>query len=209
MVEKYRSETTAKFININDSIIDIYKKNIINWLDKEFINVNRDRTNESIDAHVTMFLKISDKKKVLYKCFEIFKALVELSKENDWTNDFVPTLRINLKYTKTIKKLKINSIEDIVKEMNNTPPEIILYRKILFTRKRDGFKEIYKISLHENFNKIFNTVFPEEYKIYYESVKYYDHDFYNRTICENKIYIQYNENNSETVSNIKRLSLKQ
>ena len=135
MVEKYRSETTAKFININDSIIDIYKKNIINWLDKEFINVNRDRSNESIDAHVTMFLKISDKKKVLYKCFEIFKALVELSKENDWTNDFVPTLRINLKYTKTIKKLKITSINDVVKEMNNTPPEIILYRKILFTRK--------------------------------------------------------------------------
>lgn len=190
-------------------MIHKYKKKVYNWLSKEFINVNRDRSNEEASIHVDEFTIEKKDYTFFLEGIEIFKALVELSKENDWTNDFVPTLRINLKYTKTIKKLKINSIEDIVKEMNNTPPEIILYRKILFTRKWDGFKEIYKISLHENFNKIFNTVFPEEYKIYYESVKYYDHGFYNRTICENKIYIQYNENNSETVSNIKRLSLKQ
>ena len=85
-------------------MIHKYKKKVYTWLSKEFINVNRDRSNEEASIHVDEFT--IEKKDYVYfsEGIEIFKALVELSKENDWTNDFVPTLRINLKYTKTIKK---------------------------------------------------------------------------------------------------------
>lgn len=183
-----------------------YKEKVRDWLSEEFINTDRDRSDESIDIHVDEFIVEEEDRAYFVEGMNIFKALVELSKENSWTNDFIPTLRINLKYTKSIKKIKVSSIDDVVKEISDTPPEIVLWRKILFTNKWDGYKEIYEASLHEEFNKIFNTIFPEEYKIYYKSEKYFDEMFYGRMICENNIYVQYNENNSETVTNVKRIN---
>lgn len=65
-------------------MIHKYKKKVYNWLSKEFINVNRDRSNEEASIHVDEFTIEKKDYTFFLEGIEIFKALVELSKENDW-----------------------------------------------------------------------------------------------------------------------------
>jgi hypothetical protein len=182
-----------------------YKIRILNWLKREFINTDRDRSDESIDAHVTMFSDTEKYEDFLHEGLKIFDEFVALSKENGWTSDFVPTLRVNMKNTRAIRKMDILSVDDIIREMSDSPPEIMLWKKILLTNIGDNFVETYERSLHEEFNRIFNHVFPNDYKIYYKAYKYV---YFGKVLCQRKIYIQYNENNACIVRDIRKLKLK-
>jgi hypothetical protein len=184
-----------------------YKNKILKWLKDEFIYVDRDRSDEPIDNHVDAFAKISKYEDCLTEGIKMLDDLIEIARENDWLNDFMPTLRINLDDSRAVKKIKVLGIDDIVREMDKRVlPEIILGKKILMTGSWDSYIETYERSLHREFNEIFNRDFGSEYHIWYYLERYINVDGCRDR--QRKIYIQYNENNAEVVRDVKRLKLK-
>ncbi|MDR1425592.1 MAG: hypothetical protein LBI70_01170 [Rickettsiales bacterium] len=185
-----------------------YKNRILKWLKDEFIYVDRDRSDEAIDIHVDAFMsKRQDHSVYITEGIRILDDLIEIARENDWLNDFMPALRINLDDTRAVKRIKIQNMDDIVREMDKGMiPEIILWQKILKTKSGDNYIEIYERGLHGEFSRILNRDFGDNYHIWYSMIY---------CVCADghrdrwrKIYIQYNENNAETVKNVKRLTLK-
>jgi hypothetical protein len=183
-----------------------YKNKILKWLKDEFIYVDRDRSDEAIDMHVDAFIGKRDYSVYITEGIRVLDDLIEIARENDWLNDFMPTLRINLDDTRAVKKIKIQDMDDIVREMEEAPPEIILWPKILKTKSGDNYIEIYERGLHGEFSSILNRDFGDNYHIWYSMIYYVCADGYRDR--RRKIYIQYNENNAETVKNVKRLVLR-
>jgi hypothetical protein len=189
-----------------------YKNKILKWLKDDYIYADRDRSD--IDIHVDEFLGENCSYSVyITEGIKILDTMVEIARENDWLDDFKPVLRINLNDKRTLKKIKISSIDDIARDMDNSAiPEIILWPKIILTDSYHEYVyheyiEVYKRNLRREFCEIFGRDFGYEYSIYYEMEYCVGIDGYKYR--QREIYIEYNENNSEVVKNVRRLTLKE
>jgi hypothetical protein len=183
-----------------------YKNKILKWLKDDFIYADRDRSD--IDIHVDEFLgRKRDYSIYVIEGIKILDTLVEIARENDWLDDFIPLFRINLNDRRTLKKIKISSIDDIARDMDRAPPEIFLWPKISLTNSWHEYIEKYEHSLRREFCEIFGRDFGYEYSIYYE-MEYYKNGDGDKD-RRREIYIKYDENKSEVVKNVRRLTLKE
>lgn len=137
-----------------------YKKVVLDWLIEDYVN-NKLKDN-NIDIHVDQLLNIRSSKKYIIEGIKLYKALIDICLENDLLDCFIPVFRISLKETNELKKIKINSLDEILEYMNhNRPPEICLYRK--FKRVYSYIHEEYKYSLT---NCYFDGFFKENFYCY-------------------------------------------
>lgn len=142
---------------------------------------------------------------------EVFEEFLSICKKNRLVNDFIPTLLIYLNSGKKgFINYKLESLDDLIEDMSKytTPPEIYLIKKIWNTNTLDDYFISYQKNIKSEFSKIFCRQFPNEYKIYYKAESYEYKYSKNGIIYTRAIYIQYNENNSEMVSNIRELKFK-
>ena len=142
----------------------------------------------------------------------ILKELVNICSKNSLLNNFLPRLTFFLKNIKHLGDLKrIYNYEDLIDELDdNVLPEICLDQKIFYTNNINIEKYEYPV-----YRTAFSELVPRP-KIFFNDNYYFIHSFIRSedNIKEMTGYnvsldIVYNENNSETVSNIKRLSLRQ
>lgn len=163
--------------------------------------------------------KPEDIKGYLIYGLEIFEEFIRICKKNNLTNDFIPTLVIYLNcgrkkfYSIGRKKLldyKLESLDSLIEDMSKytIPPEICLNKKIWNTYTTDYYLFRYQQNIKKEFANVFNRQFPNEYKIYYRAESHESKYSDNGIMSTRTIYIQYNENNSETVTNVKRINFK-
>jgi hypothetical protein len=183
-----------------------YKDKVKEWLGDLISYIDNPIFSSDADIHVDEFMGKRDYSVYITEGIKILDDLIEIARENDWLNDLLPMLRINLDDTRAVKRIKIQDMDDIVREMEEAPPEIILGQKILKTNSGDNYIEIYERGLHGEFSRILNRDFSDNYHIWYSMIYYVDSNGWRDR--RRKIYIQYNENNAETVKNVKRLTLK-
>jgi hypothetical protein len=193
----------------------VYKKLLLKYIRREFMDVdNIEYKDELILILKEPRGKKEERRKIYMKeSIEVLKALIELSKENGWLNDFIPRLIIYLNKSKRISKpdTKELTIETISSQMYkesycDNSPYISLTEKIFSTWNMEGESYMYYLP-----RKVLEDLYGEKFnENYYISYVYYktkeDLDAgkgYNRYID-----IQYNENKSEEVRLVKRLKLK-
>lgn len=201
----------------------IKRKKLLEWL--LYYKDSIIPENEPISQHISEFYgskkyhteigryrqKADDIKGYLIYALKIFEEFLNICKKNKWTNDFIPTLLIYLNDIGNEKRLKnysLKSLDNLVEDMSKytTPPEICLIKKIWNTETVDDYLTWYQKNIKNEFSNIFGIQFSDEYKIYYKAISY-EYKYSESGIkYQRSIYIQYNENNSETVSNIKKLS---
>jgi hypothetical protein len=194
-----------------------YKNKVHEWLRCCLKWMESDYYDDGIDTHINVFLgedydySVHNYGVYVTEGIKIFDSLIEIARENDWLDDFMPQFRINLVYKKKHKQIKISSIDDLVRDMDRAPPEIYLRPKILLTTSswQHSCTEKYERSLRKEFCEILGRDFAEEYSIYYEMTYFddYDGDRYR----QGDIYFDYNENKSEVVRkrNTRKLVLKE
>lgn len=178
-----------------------YKKIVLNWLMEDY--VKRELGDQSIDIHVDQLLNIRSNKRYIVEGIKLYKALINICEDNKLLDDFIPVFRISLKDIKEIKKININSLEDILKDIDhNRPPEICLYRKISILS--NYIYEEYKYSLMPCY---FDNIFKDNYYFYYSFFKSED-DINDDWKYSRMISIEYNENNEKHLFSPNKLILK-
>jgi hypothetical protein len=140
-----------------------YKEKIINWLNADF--ANKELKGISADNHIDYILDISDyehnKSDFVIFGLEAFKQLVSVVKKNGLLNTFVPTFLIILKTLDEISKIKLNTLEELSKNMGYAPPELALIRETngtgyyMFEEYKYPVENDYFIStLNENYHAV-------------------------------------------------------
>jgi hypothetical protein len=193
----------------------VYKKLLLKYIRREFMDVDNI---EYKDELVVMLKEPRGKKEARIKIYmkesiKVLKALIELSKENGWLNDFIPRLMIYFNKSKRIRKpdtkeLTIETISSqIYKEHSycDNTPYISLTEKIFSTWNMEGESYIYYLPrkvLEDLYGEKFNENYYISYVYYKTKEELEKGNGYNRYID-----IQYNENKSEEVRLVKRLKL--
>jgi hypothetical protein len=191
---------------------------ILRWLNYCYVNKDLDVYGNGGTAHVDSFIgEKSDNRLYIKEGLDAYEEFIDICRENDWLDNFIPIFFITLKEKKSFRKFNISTLDDIVNDMDLPfrPPEIYLKKKIdgACSCHYSNF-ELYRKCLHNEFDAIFNRKFGKEYEICYEVLVYRHNDlspdrlFEDRWVYQREINIEYNENNSEIVRNVKRLTLK-
>jgi hypothetical protein len=186
-----------------------YRKIILQYLKRDYTN----KRNKDFIISIDRLIKEKDNKLYLLEGIKIYKSLVEISIENEWIDDLIPSFNIHLKTAKNVKKSDIKnlSLNEIVKNMHTIiVPEIIMIKKIIrpeFYSDRELCRLGVKTSIIE---QIFNEKLNCDFYANYVYVKKWDllqddkdNDEYNRYIA-----IEYNRNITKDVKDIHRLVFK-
>ncbi|AKL98217.1 hypothetical protein [Endomicrobium proavitum] len=167
-----------------------YKKEVLKWLNEYY--VEKDLSKKTVDDHMDGILEIENKKSnykiFLEHGFGFLKALVNICKENNLLDKFIPVFRISLTDKAKIKKHTINSLEDIIKDMSVRPPEICLYKKRNIVNNYIWEEYTYPL-LDSYLNGIFGSNYYVEYSFFRDKDDIEDNWEYQRMIS-----IKYNEN---------------
>ena len=164
-----------------------YKEIVLNWLIQYY--VEKELGNQSIDIHVDQLLNIRSDKRYIEEGIKLYKALIDICKDNNLLNDFIPVFRISLKDTDKIEKYNVKSLDDILKDVNHRrPPEICLYRKV-----SNLFSRIYEKYEYSLINCYFSSIFKSNYYFYYTFYKN-EEDINDNWEYSRMISIEYNEN---------------
>lgn len=180
------------------------RNKLIQYLKEDFVK----RDNYGFGVHMDDFVVDVDNKINLIKdSLIIYKELVSICKNNNWTYNLIPILNFHLKSVEKIsKKSIVKNCKDLIKKISKfSLPEVCLGQKIFYTKTRNSEEYIYPIRSNIFFDLFGKNLFGKDYYF----IQYFTRD--EECILDNCSYnsyfkILYNENNSETVSNIKRLS---
>ena len=167
-----------------------YEKIITEWLFEDYIK--NESSTQSIDIHVDQLLEeIKNNDSLIIEGLNLYKALIKICKEKNLLNKFIPVFRINLKNVKKIKKIDIQSMNDILNNINfNKPPEICLYRKI----KTFYISNIYEEYRYSITNVFLNSLFDDSDYYFYFSFFRDEEDIKDNWSYTRTLQIEYNKN---------------
>jgi hypothetical protein len=163
------------------------------------------------DIAVINFIGKSEADVFIVEGMNILRELVQISRENDWLNDFVPSFELCLKDSEKIERDPSRTLfkdtKSLIRNLDiGLSPEICMEKKIQYTIEDPRAEEhtyIYPSS-SDLFHRIFgptNSASEKNFYIKYVCVKSID-------VYLRYIDVVYNENNSEVVRDVKRLKLK-
>jgi hypothetical protein len=148
---------------------------------------------------------------------KVLEELVHIARENGWLNDFVPSFRIYLRDSDRIEKdpttTLLRSTRDLARNMHRYySPSILMMKKIKGT---DIFgSEIHTYS-YSNPDDLLQRVFGfhdseigKHLYVQYSCTKNENDLLYGVDVYCIYVDIQYNENNSEIVRNVRKLKTK-
>lgn len=159
-----------------------------------------------------VLIYIKDKVSLVKNSLIILSELVDICRKNGLLINFLPRLTFFLKSIKHLESVKrISSYEDLISELDdNILPEICLEQKIFYTNNINTEKYEYPI-YKTIFSKLISnpsSFFNDNYYFIHSFIRYED-DIEEMADYKVSFDILYNENNSETVTNVKRISFKE
>ncbi|GMO62403.1 MAG: hypothetical protein Ta2D_08800 [Rickettsiales bacterium] len=159
-----------------------YKKVIIDWINQDYKDINI--FDSSIDIHIDQLLNINNNDDYIREGLKLFKNLIKVIKKNKLLDIFIPVFRITLSDVKVIKD-DINSLADILKNVENRPPEIYLEKRL---KTRTYFYEEYCHPINN---------FLIQNKNYFLFCNYYkdEEDIKENWKFHRQILLKYDENN--------------
>ncbi|MDR3124371.1 MAG: hypothetical protein LBU10_00600 [Endomicrobium sp.] len=185
-----------------------YKDMVLKYLKENYTNKKSTEFIISIDN----FIKEKDNKLYLLEGIKIYKSLVDISIENEWVDDLVPSFYIHLKTTKNVEVPDVKNItlNKILKDMDKIKcPEMLMIKKIIKATFYNN-KEVCKFGIENSVvEKIFEEKINCDFYAHYEYIKKYkllkeeESDYYDKYIS-----IAYNENHIRDVKDIDELVFK-